>query len=131
MNTWLLKVFGSISKGLKRVWAFLPSPLPIGMTDFNVWASSILVLYGFPDNDSTRGALAIMITQLKPTAAWKSKRYFGLSVHVAAAKEVAGNFYYEHKKKYQEKAAKEVATQGKLTEATAQTPVAANVTSPA
>lgn len=119
-----------VSKFFKRLYAFLPTPLPTGAQDFNTWASSVLTLYNFPDNDSTRGALAIMITQLKPTDAWKSKRHFGLSVHTAAAKEIAGNFYYEMKTKYQAlaKAEQEKAAAAKQAEATVQTqPGASNV----
>lgn len=90
-----------ITKFLQRLYAFVPTPLPTGTQTFTAWASSILSLYDFPDNDTTRGALAIMITQLKPTEAYKSKRHFGLSVHTAASKEIAGNYYYEMKSKYQ------------------------------
>ncbi len=110
-------LFTKFLKFFKRLTAFIPTKLPTGVTEFNAWASSILTLYNFPDNDSTRGALAIMITQLKPTDAFKSKRYFGLSIHVAASKEVAGNFYYEMKTKYQAlaKAEQEKSKQAEVT----------------
>lgn len=112
-----------VPRFFKRLAAFFPSSLPTGAQDFNTWASSILTLYNFPDNDSTRGALAIMITQLRPTDARKSKRYFGLCIHVAASKEIAGNFYYEMKTKYQALAKIEAQKQA---EATASNPGASS-----
>lgn len=104
-----------VSKFFQRLLAFIPSPLPLGVQDFNTWASGVLVLYNFPDNDSTRGALAVMITQLKPTEAYKPKRFFGLSLHTACAKEIAGNFYYDMKTKYQALAKAEKDAQQKTT----------------
>lgn len=103
-------LFNKFSKFLKRLFAFVPNRLPIGTQEFNSWCADLFSTYPeFPDNDSTRGALAIMITQLKPQDAYKSKRYFGLSMRVAAAKEIAGNFYHEKKMEYKARAEAEAA----------------------
>lgn len=120
------ELHSKIKKLALRLYAFVPTRLPIGLTEFNEWASSVLSLYDFPDNDSTRWALASMVIHLGPTDAYKPKRYFGLSIRAGAAKQVAGTVFQELKLKDQ--AARAKAEQDKKSaEATATTPAASNV----
>lgn len=86
---------------LAKLLAFIPTRLPVGMTEFETWSSSIITMYGWPDNDSMRFALAAMIINLGATQARVSKRYFGLSLHTACSKQVAGQVFHDLKIKQQ------------------------------
>lgn len=92
----------AVKQKFKKLWAFVPTLLPIGVEAFHTWAADVLGTYGFPDNDSTRWALTTMIIHLGPTAAYKPKRYFGLALHAAAAKQVAGGIFHEIKTRQME-----------------------------
>lgn len=64
-------------KLLNRILAYLPTKLPIGMTDFHNWADSIIDLTGpIADANSLKWALAVAILHLGETAAYKPKMYF-------------------------------------------------------
>ncbi len=118
------KLIASASKAAQRLLAFIPTPLPIGVAAHEKWVASILSMYSFPDNDSTRFAVATMILNLGPTAGYLPKRYFGLAIRAGAAKQIASHFYVtlKEKQKAEEAAAK------KQAEATASTAaVAPNV----
>lgn len=101
----------------QRLLAFLPSPVPQGVTEFEVWAKSIIDIYGFPDNDSVRFALATMILHSGPSAAYAPKHRFAIMVKAGAAKQVA-SFVFQ-----------EIKTKQKQAEATAQAAAPANVQS--
>lgn len=97
MNNWLSK--------LKLLWKkflyLFPSPLPVGMAEFESWANDILDTYGWPRNDSFMFALAAMVINQGAAKAYRSKYYFNLVVHAAASKEVAGAVFYSMKVKQQ------------------------------
>lgn len=112
----------SAKSAVQRLLAFVPTPLPIGVAAHEKWVTSILSMYGYPDNDSTRFAVATMVLNLGPTSAYKAKRYFGLAIHAGAAKQIAGHFYVELKEKQK---AEEAAR--KKAEATALTAAASDV----
>lgn len=114
----------TVKRFFKQTLAFVPTLLPIGVEAFDVWAKDVLYIYNFPDNDSTRWALATMIMHLGPTSAYKTKRFFGLSIHTAAAKQVAHNIFYELKQKQQ---ADQKAEQDKQAAVTGTTAGSANV----
>lgn len=82
-------VVNKIKKQLNKVKSYFPTRLPIGMTEFNDWTSSIVNTFDLPDNDSTRFGLAVMITHLQPTEFTKSKRYFAISVKKSMANQIA------------------------------------------
>lgn len=98
-----------------RFLALLPSRLPQGIAEFEAWAVSIIVIYGMPDNDSVRFALAVAILHLPSTAAYKPKEYFGRTLIKGASSQVAGQVMEDLKAK-QKAAAQEAAT--KTVEAT-------------
>jgi len=78
--------------------------LPIGVTEFNEWADSIVELSGLPANESMKFALSNIIMQLKPDQAYVSKRYLANILLKAAANEVAAQVFMDLKKKQAEAA---------------------------
>jgi hypothetical protein len=94
-----------------RALGFFPSPLPQGVAEFNQFVDSIIATYQPPmDPRSVKFVIATLIMRLNPTDAYKSKRYFALSLHKGAAGEVAN--YVMHLLK-QEQAAELKAQQDK------------------
>jgi len=96
-------------KLLKKARNFLPSAVPLGVAEFETWASDIISTYDFPNNDSVRFALATMILHSGPTAALVSKRYFALMVKAGAAKQVASQVFQDIKIKQQAEATAQAA----------------------
>lgn len=84
---------------LARLLSYLPSPLPVGMTEFGEWQESILALSKVPDNESTRFALAVMILHLDPHRSSKSKNYFVRCLNKSAANELANAMAMDIKSK--------------------------------
>ncbi len=89
MNTFLNKFKLLVTKFLY----LFPSRTPIGMTEFQNWSTSILRTYGWPENDSFRFSLAAMVINLGPTVKYRSKYWFGVSLHSAASKQIAGEVF--------------------------------------
>jgi len=83
----------------KQFRALFPSKLPVGMEEFERWISEFETIYKLPtsDKESIRFAVAAMIINLGPTAAFKSKFYFYLSIVAGCAKQVAGSVFHEIK----------------------------------
>lgn len=113
---------------LKRLLSYLPTPLPVGVTQFNIWADSIIELSGpYAASDSMKQALANMVMHaapLKGTDTARShipKNFFVKGLRKGAANQVASHVFQEIQLK--QKAALEAA---KLTQAedTATTPKA-------
>lgn len=82
-----------------RIIALLPTKLPQGLTEFEVWASSIIKTYEMPDNPSIRFALATQILHLPATASHMAKSYFGKALMKGAASQVAGAVMQDLKEK--------------------------------
>lgn len=84
----------SAKRLLRQLRGLFPRSLPVGATEFNVWADNIINTYHMPtkDRDSIIWALSNMIAHLGPLVAYKSDVYFGLLCSASAAKEVA---FYE------------------------------------
>jgi hypothetical protein len=87
--------FNKVGRFFKQVTAFLPTPLPKGMTAFDSWATEVLSLVGegIPDNDSTRWALAASVINLPSTTDSKPKMFFVRTIRAAAAKQVAAEVF--------------------------------------
>lgn len=96
-----------VKRFFRQLRGLFPEPVPTGMAQFNNWADSLVDTYWLPtaDQDSIRFALASMIMHLGPSAAYKSKRYFVVTLRAAAAKQVAGAVFYEIKEKQKAAAA--------------------------
>lgn len=105
----------------QKLRARFPSQVPQGVEEFQTWSSSIIYLYGFPDNDSVRFALATMIMHSGPSAAYVPKHYWATMIKAGAAKQVASQVFQDIKVRQQ--AAQLAAAQP--AEATA-TPVSSN-----
>lgn len=83
----------------KRALGLVPTKLPQGMTEFHLWADSVIELAGLPNNDSTKFSVATMILHLPPTDAYKAKEYFVRSLIKAAANQIAHGTMTELKEK--------------------------------
>lgn len=90
---------GRNSKSARLKAAELPSRLPVGMQEFNEWATDIIDLYGTPDNDSIRFALAAMIINLPSDKFLVSKQEVGHMLLKGMSNQVASFVMYEFKEK--------------------------------
>lgn len=95
MKTLVLK----FKRFLRKAKAYLPSPLPSGMTEFDAWSDEVLDLYGAPNNDSTKFALATMILHAGPQDSHKPMHYFGRTMRKSMANQVAAGVMQELKAK--------------------------------
>lgn len=100
-----------------------PSPLPVGMTEFDSWVDSIMSTYSLPttDVDSIRFTLAAMIINLGQKESSKPKYSFVLAIRASCAKQIAGSVFHQIKTKQLE--AQRAQQQA---EATAKAPVASD-----
>lgn len=87
-------------------------PLPRGMTEFHAWADEIIAAAGVPNNDSTKFGLAVSITHLGPTEAYKPQKHFIDILHKGAATQVA--FAVMDELKAKQKAAQEAAAKAEV-----------------
>lgn len=97
---------------LKRLLSYLPSRLPVGMSEFDTWSSAIIALTGpIADNDSLRFALASQIMHQGAAKGSIPKSFFVNSLRKAAANQVASQVFQDIKIKQQDaqKAALEAA----------------------
>lgn len=114
---------------IRKLLSYIPTSLPVGMTEFVEWSDSIIELSGkFADEDSMRWAISNMIMHLPSTKATASKNYFVQCLRKTAANQIAGQIFVDIKEKQAaaQKAA-EAAQQPQQAEATA-APVASNET---
>jgi len=85
---------------LKQILSLVPSRLPVGVSEFETWANSIIELSGeFADRDSMNFALATMVMHLGPQRSTVSKNYFVRSLRKAAANQVAGQVFQDIKER--------------------------------
>lgn len=88
---------------LSLALSYLPSKLPVGLTEFNSFSDSIINLSGeFADRDSMKWAIASQIMHLPPQKSTASKQYFIRSLRKAAANQVASQVFQDLKIKQQE-----------------------------
>lgn len=85
---------------VKRVLSYLPTNLPVGLSQFNTFADSIIELAGpYADQDSMRFAVASMIIHLPAGTAAVPKNYFVKSLRKSAANQVASQVFQDIKTK--------------------------------
>jgi hypothetical protein len=83
-----------------KLSSYLPRPLPVGMTEFNKFADSILALSGkYADEDSMKFALASMIIHADSKHGSLSKNYFVVRLRKVAANQVASQVFQDIKAK--------------------------------
>lgn len=92
-----------LKKLLNKVTSFFPEALPIGVSDFEKWSTSIITAYDLPDNESARFAIASAVMHLGSTEAYKPRRYFGLTMRKGMANQIAHAIMLELKTKQEEK----------------------------
>jgi len=110
---------------LKRLMSYFPSPLPVGMSQFNTWSDSIIELSGpYADADSMKFAVASMIMHLGAQRSSVPKNFFVKSLRKTAANQIAGQVFQDIKQRQAEaqKAAEEAAKLQQPAEDTAPTP---------
>lgn len=75
---------------IKRLLSRIATPLPVGITEFDQWAESIIELSGeFADKDSMKFAIASNLIHLDHKIAKMPKAYFVNTLRKAAANQVA------------------------------------------
>lgn len=103
-----------LKKLLNIVLSYFPTPLPIGISEFERWSDSVLELTPLPNNESMKWSLATMILHSDKGDAYKPKRYFARCLHKAAANEIAGAYMHDLKEKQKVKMQEEAAAQAAL-----------------
>jgi hypothetical protein len=99
---------------IKWFLAWLPYPLPKGMTEFNGWVEDIAQLSGLPYNDRLKNVIAQFILMLPPDTAFYSKRRLSNQIRKAAANQVAGEvLQLEQEKKKAENPGETCSTVGR------------------
>lgn len=117
MNTIVLK----LKKVLRLLVALIPTPIPVGVSNFESWAEQISEMSGLPKDPSHIFVLAAMVTNLKKdTSYYIPKLFFVLMLKNAAARQIAGHVMYESKRKQKEadEAIKKASVEKTLLEAT-------------
>jgi hypothetical protein len=107
----MTNLFNRIKKLFLLLLAYIPTPLPIGMTEHEKWAGSVIALTNLPDNDSTRFALASTIPHQKAENFLVPKIKMARLLEKSAANQIAGAVMHELKDKQLKRAAEEAAKQ--------------------
>lgn len=99
----------ALGTGVYQFLGIFPTRLPVGMTEFNIWAQSVIKTYGLPNNDSVVFSLAVMVLHLDSTTDRKPKLYFAKSVRKAMSNQIVSQVIQDLKAKQQaaDKAAQE------------------------
>lgn len=121
-----MNVLNNIKKYLLSLLTYIPTRLPQGMAEFDVFVDSMIKIADFPTDsvDDIKFVVATLVMHLGPTAAYKPKRYFILAVKAGAAKQVASGVFQEIK--YKQQAAAKAAQEKQQAEATANAAQVAN-----
>lgn len=95
---------------LKRVFSYVPTLLPVGLSQFYTWSDSILELSGdYADKESMRFAIASMVIHLPAGKGFCSKNHFVQGLRKSAANQVASQVFQDIKNKQAEATAKQQA----------------------
>lgn len=80
----------------------MPTKLPVGLAEFNMWADSIIELGGqYADQDSLRFAIASMVIHLPAGTGTIPKNHFVKGLRKSAANQVASQVFQDIKAKQQ------------------------------
>lgn len=100
---------------LKRILSYFPAKLPVGMTEFESWADSIIELSGsYADKDSMVFAIASILIHADAKYGSLPKAYFVNRLRKSAANQVASQLFQDIKAR-QTKAAEEAKKQAEAT----------------
>ncbi len=90
---------------IRQLLSYLPTRLPVGMTEFNKWSQDIIDLAGpMADEDSMRWAIASQVMHQGATSDCIPKRFFVSALRKAAANQVANQVFQDLKIKQQQRA---------------------------
>src|ERR1019366_2761482 len=104
---------------LKRLLSYLPTKLPVGLTEFNTWADSIMELSGqYADSNSMRFAIASMVIHLPSGTGAISKNHFVKGLRKSAANQVASQVFQDVKQRQKEATVQPAGTSECLTQTT-------------
>lgn len=103
----------TLSKIVKQLLGYIPTRLPIGLTEFEAWYKDIITTYDLLDNDSIKWAVATMVLQGPPAKFRRAKSEFVHLILKGMASEVATQVMLDLKAKQKAaiEAAKLAATQ--------------------
>jgi len=83
---------------LTKALSYLPTKLPVGVTEFNKFADDVIALSGqYADRDSMRFAIASMLIHAPHDKGSLSKHYFVVRLRKSAANQVASQVFQEIK----------------------------------
>ncbi len=126
----MINTVSKIKRLLNQLAGFIPTALPVGVTEFDAYVDALMSTYTLPttNRDSIAFTVATAIMHLGPTAARMPKRYFVLMIRAGAAKQVGGAVFVriKEKQKAEEAAAQAAAAAAKLAEAPALSVVASD-----
>lgn len=89
---------------LNKALSYLPSKLPVGMSEFEEFSNSILALSGkYADEDSLKFAIASMIIHLPAGKGSAPKNFFVRSLRKSAANQVASQVFQDIKARLEAK----------------------------
>lgn len=111
---------------LKKLLSYIPTPLPVGISQFNTFADSVIELSGgYADKDSMKFAVASMIIHADHKVASLSKNYFVIRLRKSAANQIASQVFQDIKTKQEQqlKAAEVTAATTKASDQSGQTAV--------
>lgn len=118
--------YQKLKKLSKKLLGLLPSRLPVGMKEFDVWARDIADTYEMPTQhfDSIKFSLASILLGVSHKKAYQDvfvpKYYFALKLHSGASKQIASGVLWQLKEEQKRKEAEAKAAEAaKQTEATA------------
>lgn len=81
-----------------KIRSYFPSPLPVGMTEFETWSNSLISLVGpLADENSIKFALCSQIMHLDPKKSSVPKQYFVQCLRKSAANQVASQVFQQIK----------------------------------
>lgn len=85
---------------IKRLLSYLPTQLPVGMSQFEAWSDSILELSGeYADRDSMKFAIASMLIHADARHGSLPKHYFVVRLRKSAANQIASQVFQQVKAK--------------------------------
>jgi len=86
---------------LQVLLSYLPRRLPVGRTEFEKWTSEIIGMSAIEDNDSTRFAIAAMVTHQDATQDHVPQRRFVRQLNKTASNQIALSIIKEIKEKHE------------------------------
>lgn len=99
---------------IKRILSRFPTPLPVGMSQFETWTSEIIELSGeYANRSSMQFALASMVQHADSKYGSLPKNYFVVRLRKVAANQVASQVFLNIK---EQQAAAQAAQQAKPVE---------------